>query len=358
MESPHRAPTLLRPRYSLLNEAGQPAPEGRMAGALRLGIEKGLVKRASIAFIQQRPICFLRPPALSSHSELPLLVLWVPPSAIAKRQAPETAAAMTVASKEDDRRIACRTDHKDASTTRGAANGWRSSLSPMANRRADDLGEGLGAGLVARRLKSARAPDAAIDPVDLAIRRGEIVALSGASGSGKSLLLRALADLDPSSGDVLFDDVPRSSRSGPGWRRIVRFVAAESAWWADHVSEHFLDPAAAAIAAPELKLPEASIDWRVDRLSTGEKQRLALLRAWIDEPPALLLDEPTAALDPTAEAAVEAALRRRRDRGAAILMVTHSADQAARLADRALEIRDRTLRETATPPRAARGGAS
>jgi ABC-type sulfate/molybdate transport systems ATPase subunit len=72
----------------------------------------------------------------------------------------------------------------------------------------------------------------------------------------------------------------------------------------------------------------------VNELSTGERQRLGLARALALEPRVLLLDEPTAALDRAATERVEAELRRYLDGGAAILMVTHSPDQAARMARR------------------------
>ncbi|MFW6077343.1 MAG: ABC transporter ATP-binding protein [Hyphomicrobiales bacterium] len=179
----------------------------------------------------------------------------------------------------------------------------------------------------------------------LAVSAGEIVTLRGASGSGKTLLLRAIADLDPHAGEVWLDGVARSGMSGPAWRRQVRFVAAESAWWADRVGAHFRAPDEAAAKAVELGLPGDCMDWQVARLSTGEKQRLGVLRAVEDHPKVLLLDEPTAALDAAAEKAVEALIQRLRADGAAVVLVTHSNAQAARLADRRYVIADGVLRE-------------
>jgi ABC-type sulfate/molybdate transport systems ATPase subunit len=72
----------------------------------------------------------------------------------------------------------------------------------------------------------------------------------------------------------------------------------------------------------------------VNELSTGERQRLGLVRALALDPRVLLLDEPTAALDQAATGRVEAELRRYLEGGAAILMVTHSAEQAGRMARR------------------------
>lgn len=196
--------------------------------------------------------------------------------------------------------------------------------------------------LVADSLQSAVLRDC-----KLAVAAGEIVTLRGASGSGKTLLLRAIADLDPHDGEVWLDGVERSRMSGPAWRRRVRFVAAEPAWWADRVGEHFRAPDEAAAMATEVGLPRDCMEWQVARLSTGEKQRLGLLRAVEDHPQVLLLDEPTAALDAAAEKAVEALIKRLRDDGVAIVLVTHSDNQADRLANRRYVIENGRLREEA-----------
>jgi ABC-type iron transport system FetAB ATPase subunit len=86
--------------------------------------------------------------------------------------------------------------------------------------------------------------------------------------------------------------------------------------------------------AVRLGLPVEAMEWEVARLSTGEKQRLALSRAFLTTPKVLLLDEPTSGLDPDATAKVEGLLRERIDSGVAVMLVTHDRDQAARLAAR------------------------
>lgn len=167
---------------------------------------------------------------------------------------------------------------------------------------------------------------------------GACVAVTGASGAGKTLLLRAVADLDPNEGEVEAAGMIRERTPAPLWRRRVAYVAAESAWWAETVGEHFADPDAARPLIEALLLPAESLDWAVARLSTGEKQRLALARSLASRPPVMLLDEPTAALDAEATAAVERVLRARLDEGASILMVTHDPAQALRLAGSTLRI--------------------
>ena len=73
-------------------------------------------------------------------------------------------------------------------------------------------------------------------PFDLTIEAGECVALTGASGSGKTLVLRALADLDPGAGEVTLDGHSRTAIAAPDWRRRVVYLAAEPGWWADRVA--------------------------------------------------------------------------------------------------------------------------
>ena len=184
-------------------------------------------------------------------------------------------------------------------------------------------------------------------PVDLDLDAGDCIALSGPSGSGKTLILRALADLDPGGGEVTLDGEARDSIPAPAWRRTVAYLAAEPGWWADAVGAHFPDLAAARELAAALGLAEAFFDAPVAQVSTGERQRLALVRLLLLAPRVMLLDEPTAALDEAAAARVEAVLAERLAAGVAIVLVTHDAAQAGRLAGRRLRIADGRLEEAA-----------
>ncbi len=180
-------------------------------------------------------------------------------------------------------------------------------------------------------------------PVGFAFRGGEIIAVRGPSGSGKSLMLRAIADLDPAEGEVSLDGIPRAQIPAPEWRRRVALIPAESGWWDDRVGAHFPAGSDNSALIEALGLDPAVLDWEVRRLSTGERHRLAIARALALEPGVWLFDEPTAALDAVAARRVEAVIRQGRDRGAAILLVTHDDTQAARLADRTLTMADGRL---------------
>ena len=67
-------------------------------------------------------------------------------------------------------------------------------------------------------------------PFELSIGRGTCAAITGASGSGKSLFLRMVADLDPNQGEVWLNEQARAAMPAPAWRKQVTYVAAESGW--------------------------------------------------------------------------------------------------------------------------------
>ncbi len=166
---------------------------------------------------------------------------------------------------------------------------------------------------------------------DLQLRSGEVAGLSGASGSGKSLLLRAIADLDPSTGDVILENQSRDAFSGPDWRKQVVYVAAEPAWWAATIQEHFATtPVESTLQA--LRLAPKLLKQSPQDTSTGERQRLALLRAVMLSPKVLLLDEPTSALDRETTHATERFIKNYIEaRDAAAIWVSHDPAQLARV---------------------------
>ncbi|MGX1496203.1 ABC-type iron transport system FetAB ATPase subunit [Labrenzia sp. MBR-25] len=172
-----------------------------------------------------------------------------------------------------------------------------------------------------------------IGPIDLALHAGEAVAVSGPSGAGKSLFLRAIADLDECTGHVALDGTEREAMPAPEWRRKVAYVPAESGWWADRVQDHFTETTDLSSLLQQVGLADAR-SWEVARLSTGERQRLALVRALQAEPQVLLLDEPTSALDPPSVALVEALLKQQLAAKRSLLIVSHDPDQPSRLGAR------------------------
>ncbi len=181
-------------------------------------------------------------------------------------------------------------------------------------------------------LRIERLTAAGVDAGELHIGDGGCTALHGPSGSGKTLLLRAIADLDDNSGEVWLDALARSAMDGPSWRRRVMYLAAESHWWQPTVGEHASQWSNDDLIA--LGFESDVLDWEVQRLSSGERQRLALARALAHEPSALLLDEPTANLDQTNTERVECLVATwRAHRRGCVLWVSHDPAQRARIAD-------------------------
>lgn len=180
--------------------------------------------------------------------------------------------------------------------------------------------------------------------VSLEVASGQCVSVAGPSGSGKSTLLRAIADLDVHEGQVFCDDVAQDAIPAHAWRKRVGYLPAESAWWFDTVREHFADVDLAMFDA--LHLREALLDSQVSRLSSGEKQRLSLVRLLSRRPQVLLLDEPTANLDDSARAAVEQLIERyRRETQASVVWVGHDLLQLQRIADQHYIIDGNTLKK-------------
>ena len=193
--------------------------------------------------------------------------------------------------------------------------------------------------------------------LSLDVARGEIVALMGPSGVGKTTALRAVAALQPfDEGRIVVDGfdlkpgpVPPESQLEP-LRRRVGFVFQSHALFEhltarDNVTlalRHVWGKTRAesdTIATTLLDALEVGerAGARPNQLSGGEAQRVAIARALAPDPALLLMDEPTAALDPARRAALATSLRRLCDQGRSLLVATHDADFASQ-ADRVLTL--------------------
>jgi tungstate transport system ATP-binding protein len=167
--------------------------------------------------------------------------------------------------------------------------------------------------------------------ITLSLDPNEITVLMGANGAGKSLLLQVLAGLLPLSSGQRFLQ-PQDCHLL--WQQpiFLRRSAADNCRYAMQlrgpVDETLLADTLARLELSHLAKQAAQT------LSGGEQQRLALARACLLKPKVVLLDEPTAALDPAATLQVEAAIRLLREQGSTVLMSTHQIGQAKRLADR------------------------
>ncbi len=178
-----------------------------------------------------------------------------------------------------------------------------------------------------------------LEPVSFELDGGECLAIQGPSGSGKTVLLRALADLDPAEGRIFLDGAERNALSGPEWRKRVRYAAAEPGWWGETPRAHFSSGEGLEKLIASLGLKSAQLDQSLAKLSTGERQRMALARTVIDAPSVLLLDEPTGALDAKATAQAERLIKQQLRGGHAVILVSHDPNQVKRLANRKLTLR-------------------
>ena len=199
--------------------------------------------------------------------------------------------------------------------------------------------------LQARGLAVARGGRTVAGPVDLRVAAGEVVALVGPSGAGKSSLLRALVRLDePAGGEVLVDGVAAGELDPRELRRRVGLVAQQPVMLPGSVSENLAyglsetDPEALAVALEASGLDRSFLDRPARELSGGEAARVAVARALVREPSALLLDEPTAALDADAAAGIADLVRTLARRGLGVLVVTHDEAWAGGAAGRTVRL--------------------
>jgi Cu-processing system ATP-binding protein len=183
---------------------------------------------------------------------------------------------------------------------------------------------------------------AAVDAVSLEIGRGEAVALLGPNGSGKTTCLKAAAGLiRPSAGEVLLGDPPRPAQEAAS-REVLSFlpqrVAFPESLTGREVVEFYRSLRGVGAERGPAVLKFASLNGAGDRLvgtySGGMVQRLGLAVAVLPQAPVLLLDEPTAALDPDGLCAFYGLVDQRRREGRTVLFTSHQLGDVERLADR------------------------
>lgn len=201
--------------------------------------------------------------------------------------------------------------------------------------------------LAARAIERRYGRRVALAPTDFQLERGELVVLVGPNGAGKSTLLSLLAGvLPPSGGLVEFADPSPSVGWAPQRPALYGHLSAREnlelfARLASAGSAGLDDPVQSAAAVlGQVGLTVEDEDQRATELSVGNQQRLNLALALLGDPEVLLLDEPTASLDPKQRDRLWTLLLERRTRGQTAVVATHSPEEAARLASRAVMLVD------------------
>lgn len=199
--------------------------------------------------------------------------------------------------------------------------------------------------------------------IEMEVGPGDRLALVGPTGSGKSLVLRALALLDPvDRGEILWRDRPVADTSVPIYRGQVLYLQQRSPVIEGTVEDNLRVPfslhlrrgsslplSRAAELLRALGRDETFLANRTTNLSGGERQIVALMRALLVAPSVLLLDEPTAALDPEASATLERLVRSWQAEAPverAFVWVSHDPAQAQRIADRIIHLQDGQIEDS------------
>jgi ABC-type polar amino acid transport system ATPase subunit len=226
-------------------------------------------------------------------------------------------------------------------------------------------GDGMST-LILRDVAVERAGRMLLSSVTFDARPGDLIALRGSSGSGKTTILRAIAGLDRfAGGTIQVGDVRlegRHTATRATLHRLRRSVGLVFQFHClfEHMSAlqnvclapvhvHGLSEAAAARKARDL-LTLLGVDARADawprELSGGEAQRVAIARALAVDPPVLLMDEPMASLDPSRRAELGGLLRTLTASGRTLLVTTHDEKFSREFATRVLEIENGAVRES------------
>ena len=199
--------------------------------------------------------------------------------------------------------------------------------------------------LVADRLTRTFGDRVAVRDLSLSVAAGEIVAMLGPNGAGKTTTMRMLAGLIlPTAGRIAIDRVDISESTGNLARRSIGLLTEAPGLW-ERLTVRFnlltyarlqgvADPGrAVGLALEQVQLTDRADDL-AGKLSKGLKQRVALARALLHQPPVVLLDEPTAGLDPASARHVRDVILGLRSEGRAVLVSTHNLAEAEALADR------------------------
>jgi ABC-type bacteriocin/lantibiotic exporter with double-glycine peptidase domain len=183
-------------------------------------------------------------------------------------------------------------------------------------------------------------------PFSFTVSAEHNLSIHGQSGAGKTLLLRALADLDEHTGEILLGKHNQQELPPSRWRKNIGYLPSDAVFWNETMAEYFeqFEDADVFRVMQTLNL-EPLLNMPLNKLSSGEKQRFALLRLLANQPQALLLDEPTSHLDPdSVSRAEQLILDYQQAHDCPLILVSHDKEQCRRMTRQSLTMQNMKLR--------------
>ncbi|MCZ7392183.1 MAG: phosphate ABC transporter ATP-binding protein [Candidatus Methanoperedens sp.] len=207
---------------------------------------------------------------------------------------------------------------------------------------------------VLRKVNNNKVKTQILSSLDLRIQRGELVTIMGASGSGKTTLLRLINRLsEADSGTIMLNGREIRDYAPIELRRKVGMVFQVPVVFKGSVRDNLAfgmklwgDALDIEALAQACGISETLLNADAEQLSVGEKQRVCIARALVNQPEVLLLDEPTSSLDAVAAERIEKLLLNlRKDSNLTMLWITHEREQAQRIGGRRLVLKEGKLEE-------------
>ncbi|MFX0086094.1 MAG: ABC transporter ATP-binding protein [Candidatus Hodarchaeota archaeon] len=181
-----------------------------------------------------------------------------------------------------------------------------------------------------------------IEDLDLEVRTGEIFGFLGPNGAGKTTTIRCMMNtLLPTKGEIRISD-ELVSRGNPSLRKKIGYIPGELALPEYYTANEFLNYIEAMRAKPAIRRQEiidrfdlnSNLNKKIGELSKGNKQKIGIVAAFMNDPEILIMDEPTAGLDPLLQQVVFKLLLESKNEGKTLFMSSHNLEEVQRVCDR------------------------
>ncbi|HDI7479486.1 TPA: ATP-binding cassette domain-containing protein [Staphylococcus aureus] len=185
-----------------------------------------------------------------------------------------------------------------------------------------------------------------LNHINLKVDKGETIAIIGPSGSGKSTFQKLICNLiSPTSGTLYFKGKPYDDYEPEILRRHISYLMQQSDLFGETIEDNMIFPSLARNDKFDKKRAK-QLSSKIEHMSGGERQRIAIARQLMYTPDILLLDESTSALDINNKEKIENIIFKLADQGVAIMWITHSDDQSMRHFQKRITIVDGQISNT------------